>query len=76
MPIQGGNAIGIQCSILALAGFSLFVSAVANLPVFLSHPKLKPITYLFGYQGARKVYAILGLTLIVFSVWVWLANAR
>ena len=52
---------------MALAGWvfaaiGLFVmgSAIFDWNSFMTHPKARPITWLFGRNGARILYAVLG----------------
>jgi len=52
---------------MALAGWvfaaiGLFVmgSAIFDWNSFMTHPKARPITWLFGRNGARILYALLG----------------
>ncbi len=68
------DLIALQCLIMAIPGLVLFGLAVSDRLFFRNHPSLRPMTYLFGMEGSRKIYGTIGLTLMVFAAWVWLAK--
>lgn len=70
------DLIDLQCLLMAILGVVLFGLAVSNRLFFRNHPSLRSITYLFDTEGSRKILGIIGLALMVFAGWVWLAKGR
>ena len=51
---------------LVFAGMGVFImgSAILDWNYFMTHPKARPITALFGRNGARIIYALLGAVFV------------
>lgn len=57
--------LGVLCGLFSIAG------AIFNWEWFFQNNKARPFVRLFGRQGARVFYAVLGLVILAISLLLW-----
>ena len=62
----------LTLTVLPLAGLFTIVAAANDWEWFMASSRARPLVGAFGRDGARLVYAALGLALIVGGVWLGL----